>query len=50
MLEITETWLDSNFPSSEVEPGGFTTYRIDCDPGITGKLRGGGMSLLFWDH
>jgi hypothetical protein len=49
VLAITETWLDSNIPSTEVEPDGFTAYRMDHDQGITGKSRGGGVSLLIRD-
>ncbi|KAK7882814.1 hypothetical protein WMY93_028988 [Mugilogobius chulae] len=46
MLAITETWLDENIPSANVEPYGFTAFRLDRDPVVTGKSRGGGVCLL----
>ncbi|KAM3858636.1 LOW QUALITY PROTEIN: nuclease EXOG, mitochondrial-like [Diretmus argenteus] len=41
VMAITETWLDSQVPSSEVEPDGYTAYRMDRDSSVTGKSRGG---------
>ncbi|KAK0143818.1 hypothetical protein N1851_017975 [Merluccius polli] len=49
MLAVTETWLDGNVPSNEVEPTGYTLYRADRDPGITGKTSGGGVGLFIRD-
>lgn len=50
VLAITETWLDSNIVSSEVEPSGFSAFRTDRDPNVTGKARGGGVCLLIRDE
>lgn len=50
VVAITETWLDSNITSSEVEPLGFSLFRTDRDPTITGKTRGGGVCLLIRDE
>ncbi|KAJ8339370.1 hypothetical protein SKAU_G00361560 [Synaphobranchus kaupii] len=50
VLAITETWLDSNIASSDVEPSGFSAFRTDRDPNFTGKTRGGGVCLLVRDE
>lgn len=50
VVAITETWLDSNITSSEVEPLGLSLFRTDQDPIITGKTRGGGVCLLIRDE
>lgn len=50
VLAITETWLDENIPSSDVEPSGYSVFRMDRDPDITGKFRGGGVCLLVRDE
>lgn len=49
MLAITETWLDNNIPSNEVEPTGYTLYRADRDLEITGNSRGGRVGLFIQD-
>lgn len=49
-MSVTETWLDNNILSSEVEPAGFSAYRVDRDSTITGKARGGGVCLLIRDE
>lgn len=49
VLAITETWLDSNVANNEVEPVGFSSFRTDRDPDITGKTRGGGVCVLVRD-
>ncbi|XP_061119365.1 peptide methionine sulfoxide reductase MsrA-like [Conger conger] len=50
VMAITETWLDSQAPSSQAEPAGFTAYRMDRDSSVTGKSRGGGVCLLIRDE
>ena len=45
LIACTETWLHPRVPSSEVEPDGFTAYRLDRDPTITKKSRAGGSLL-----
>ncbi len=50
VLVITETWLDSNIASSEVEPSGFSLFRTHRDSNINGKARGGSVCLLVRDE
>ena len=50
VMAIIETRLDNNITSSEVGPLGFSVFRTDRDPAITGKTRGGGVCLLIRDE
>ena len=46
VLALMEMWLEGKIASSEVEPAGFRVFRIDRDPIITRKARGGCVRLL----
>lgn len=48
VLAITETWLDSNIISSEVEPSGFLAFKTDQDAKSSGKACRGQLIRDEW--
>lgn len=45
MIILTETWLQSNFSSSELFDESFTVHRSDRNLDLTRKKRGGGCRI-----
>ena len=46
---FTETWLTPDHPDALVKPDGFSIFRTDRDPDVTGKKKGGGVCFLIND-
>lgn len=45
MIALTETWMNSDFSSSELFDETFVVYRNDRDPHRSNKTRGGGCLI-----
>ena len=43
---FTETWLDESTPDVAICPEGYTVFRADRSPDLSGKKRGGGLCVL----
>ena len=49
VFSFSETWLTQDHPDNLIKPDGFSVFRSDRDPVITGKKKGGGVCFFVND-